>query len=114
MNTGAYVWRRPLGQVPFGPFKLLNSPKAWGGPISGGPMITGGGLVFIGATMESAFRALDVATGETLWSVTLEAPAMAVPMTYGVNGRQYVVVAAGGSRLVGTELSDALVAFALP
>ncbi len=114
LNTGAYVWRRPLGQVPFGPFKLLNSPKAWGGPISGGPMITGGGLVFIGATMESAFRALDVATGETLWSVTLEAPAMAVPMTYAVDGRQYVVVAAGGSRLVGTELSDALVAFALP
>ena len=114
LSSGEYVWRRPLGQVPFGPLKLFNSPKAWGGPISGGPIVTGGGLVFIGATMESAFRALDVATGETLWSVILNTPAMAVPMTYAVNGRQYVVVAAGGSRLVGTELSDDLVAFALP
>ena len=114
LNTGAFLWRRPLGQVPFGPFGLFKSPKAWGGPISGGPMITGGGLVFIGATMESAFRALDVETGETLWSVTLDAPAMAVPMTYTVDGRQYVVIAAGGSRLVGTKLSDELVAFALP
>ena len=64
--------------------------------------------------MESAFRALDSDTGETIWSTTLETPAMAVPMTYEVDGRQYVVVAAGGSVLIGTKLSDQLVAFALP
>lgn len=113
LNAGKYVWRRPLGQVPFGPGGFFRSPKAWGGPISGGPMVTAGGLVFIGATMEGAFRAIDSDTGETLWSVTLEAPAMAVPMTYKVAGKQYVVVAAGGSHVVGTEFSDALVAFAL-
>jgi quinoprotein glucose dehydrogenase len=114
LNAGETLWRRPLGQVPFGPFGLMNSPKAWGGPISGGPMITAGGLIFIGATMEGAFRALDISTGNTVWSVTLDTPAMAVPMTYAVNGKQYVVIAAGGSVLVGTDLSDQLVAFALP
>lgn len=114
LDSGQTVWRRPMGQVPFGPFGLLNSPKAWGGPISGGPLVTGGNLVFIGATMEGAFRALDVDTGETAWSITLGAPAMAVPMTYSAGGKQFVVVAAGGSALVGTRLSDELVAFALP
>ena len=114
LNSGGTVWRRPLGQVPFGPFNLFKSPKAWGGPISGGPIITGGGLIFIGATMEGDFRALDIDTGETLWSTTMDVPAMAVPMTYRVNGRQYVVVAAGGSALVGTPLDDRLVAFVLP
>ncbi len=114
LNSGDTLWRRPLGQVPFGPFGLLRSPKAWGGPISGGPMITRGGLVFIGGTMESDFRAIDIDTGETLWSTSLDVPAMAVPMTYQVNGRQFVVIAAGGSALVGTPLDDKLVAFALP
>jgi quinoprotein glucose dehydrogenase len=64
--------------------------------------------------MEGDFRALDIDTGETLWSTTMDVPAMAVPMTYRVNDRQYVVVAAGGSALVGTPLDDRLVAFVLP
>ena len=114
LNSGDTVWRRPLGQVPFGPFGLLRSPKAWGGPISGGPIVTGGGLIFIGGTMEGDFRALDIDTGETLWSTTLNVPSMAVPMTYEVNGRQFVVIASGGSALVGTPLDDKLFAFALP
>lgn len=113
LSSGETVWRRPMGQVPFGPFGLFNSPKAWGGPISGGPMITAGGLIFIAGTMEGDFRALDLATGETIWATSLPAPGMAVPMTYEMNGTQYVVIAAGGSALVGTELSDHLVAFAL-
>ena len=114
LNAGETLWRRPLGQVPFGPFGLFKSPKTWGGPISGGPIITAGGLIFIGGTMEGAFRALDVETGKTVWSTTLAAPAMAVPMTYVFRGIQYVVIAAGGSKLVGTPLSDQLIAFALP
>ena len=114
LNAGETLWRRPLGQVPFGPFGLFKSPKTWGGPISGGPIITAGGLIFIGGTMEGAFRALDVETGKTVWSTTLAAPAMAVPMTYIFKGIQYVVIAAGGSKLVGTPLSDQLIAFALP
>ena len=114
LNSGDTLWRRPLGQVPFGPFGLLKSPKAWGGPVSGGPIVTGGGLIFIGGTMEGDFRAIDIDTGETLWSTPLDVPAMAVPMTYEVNGRQFIVIAAGGSALVGTPLDDKLVAFALP
>lgn len=113
LGSGQTLWRRPMGQVPFGPFGMLKSPKAWGGPISGGPMITAGGLIFMAGTMEGQFRALNQDTGETVWSTTLPAPGMAVPMTYELNGRQFIVIAAGGSALVGTELSDHLVAFTL-
>lgn len=114
MDTGEYVWRRPLGKVPFGPFNLFNSPESWGSPMVGGPIVTGGGLVFIAATMDSIFRALDINTGEELWSAKLPAPGMAVPMTYEAGGRQYVVIAAGGNTLIGSALSDHLIAYALP
>jgi len=114
MDTGEYVWRRPLGQVPFGPFNLFNSFESWGSPMVGGPIVTGGGLVFIAATMDSIFRALDINTGEELWSAKLPAPGMAVPMTYEAGGRQYVVIAAGGNTLIGSALSDHLIAYALP
>jgi quinoprotein glucose dehydrogenase len=114
MDTGEYLWRQPLGQVSFGPFNLIKTPKSWGSPTVGGPIVTGGGLIFIAATMDSTFRALDVGTGQELWSAQLPAPGMAVPMTYETGGRQYVVIAAGGSTLVGTALSDHLIAYALP
>jgi len=113
LSSGDYLWRRPLGQVPFGPFGLLKSPAAWGGPLVGGPMATGGGLVFIAASTDGVFRALDITSGRQVWSANLPVPAMAAPMTYESSGRQYVVIAAGGSSLVGTELSDALIAYAL-
>jgi len=79
-------------------------------------MVTAGGLVFVGASMDGRFRAFDVETGEELWHANLPAPGMAVPMTYkaGADARQFVVVAAGGHGRAGTKLSDALVAFALP
>ena len=114
MDTGDYLWRRPLGQVSFGPFNLLKSPKSWGSPMVGGPIVTAGGLIFIAATMDSTLHALDVDTGEELWSADLPVPGMAVPMTYEAGGRQFVVIAAGGSTLVGTALSDQLIAYALP
>ena len=114
LDTGHTVWRRPVGQVPFGPFGLLRSRAAWGSPILGGPTITAGGLVFIAATTDSRFRALNLDTGEELWGADLPAPGMAVPMTYEFEGRQYVVIAAGGNVLARTELGDSLVAFALP
>ena len=114
LATGETRWRIPFGQVSFGPFGWLKSPKAWGSPSVGGPMITAGGLVFIGATMDSRFRAYDVETGEELWRTSLPAPGMAVPMTYDLDGRQYVVIAAGGHGRAGTKLGDALIAFALP
>ncbi len=114
LDTGDQAWRRPVGQVPFGPFKLLKSPAAWGSPIVGGPMLTGGGLIFMAATFDPVLRAYDTDTGKELWSTPLPVPAMAVPMTYEYEGRQYVLIAAGGSILAGTELSDQLLAFALP
>jgi quinoprotein glucose dehydrogenase len=114
MDTGEYLWRRPLGQVAFGPFNLFKTFASWGSPTVGGPIVTAGGLVFIAATMDSTFRAFDVGTGQELWSAKLPVPGMAVPMTYEAGGRQYVVIAAGGSALIGTALSDHLIAYTLP
>ncbi len=116
LATRGTRWRIPLGQVSVGPFGLFKTPRAWGSPNVGGPMVTAGGLVFIGASMDSRFRALDVDSGEELWRAGLPAPGMAVPMTYtaGPDARQFVVIAAGGHGRAGTSLSDAIVAFALP
>jgi quinoprotein glucose dehydrogenase len=116
LATGETRWRIPLGQVSVGPFGMFKTPAAWGSPNIGGPAITGGGLVFIAATMDGRFRALDVETGSELWRTDLPAPGMAVPMTYeaGPDRRQFVVIAAGGNVLAGTRLNDAIVAFALP
>jgi quinoprotein glucose dehydrogenase len=75
--------------------------------------VTAGGLVFVAATMDAKFRAFDKDTGRLLWEATLPAPGYATPMTYAVDGRQYVVIAAGGGKL-GSRSSDAYVAFALP
>jgi quinoprotein glucose dehydrogenase len=79
----------------------------------GGPIVTAGGLVFIGATRDARFRAFDAATGRLLWQALLPAPAYATPSTYEAGGRQFVVVAAGGGKL-GSPSGDAYVAFALP
>lgn len=114
MNSGDEAWRHPVGQVPFGPWKILKSPAAWGSPIMGGPMITAGGLVFMAGTTDSVIRAFDIDTGKELWSASLPVPGIAVPMTYEMDGRQYVVIASGGSVQIGTDLSDQLLAFALP
>jgi len=80
----------------------------------GGSLVTAGGLVFIGATNDSRFRAFDKNTGKELWTVKLPASAHANPMTFrGRNGKQYVVVAAGGGNKYNDTYSDSLVAFAL-
>jgi quinoprotein glucose dehydrogenase len=110
--TGEVIWRYQI--VRHDLFGLLKTFKSWGSPTVGGPIVTAGGLIFIAATMDSTFRALDIGTGQELWSANLPAPGMAVPMTYEAGGRQYVVIAAGGSTLVGTALSDHLIAYALP
>ena len=111
LDSGEHLWRRPLGRNPVGPF---NTPEDWGSPNVGGPIATGGGLIFIGAGADSAFRAFALKSGEELWADTdLPAPAMAVPMTYMSGGHQYVVVAAGGNGLAGTVQSDAIIAYRL-
>jgi len=80
-------------------------------------MVTASGLTFIGATLDSTFRAFDTDTGRELWEARLPASAPATPMTYRARqgGRQYIVVAAGGhGKAAGTRLGDAVVAFTLP
>jgi quinoprotein glucose dehydrogenase len=77
-------------------------------------MLTGGGLLFVGATVDSKFRAFDTETGKELWQVKLPVPGMAVPMTYEYGGRQYVVIAAGGHSQINTKTGDSIIAYALP
>jgi quinoprotein glucose dehydrogenase len=76
-------------------------------------VVTAGGLLFIGASKDEKFRAFDKKTGKVLWETKLPAGGYATPCTYMVNGKQYVVIAAGGGKM-GTPSGDAYVAFALP
>lgn len=110
LNTGAYRWRIPLGETP-----ELTRPGAppTGTEQYGGPIVTAGGLVFIGATRDERFRAFDARTGALLWQAALPAAGYATPSTYEAGGRQFVVIAAGGGKL-GSKSGDAYVAFALP
>jgi len=110
LSTGKKKWQVPLGEVPVG-----NGKSIPGALAMGGPMITAGGLVFIGATItEQKLRAYDIESGQELWSATLPASAQATPMSYSINGKQYVVICAGGHGKAGSKMGDSVVAFALP
>ena len=85
-----------------------------GTPNLGGPIVTAGGLVFIGGSMDDSFGAFDVDTGQVLWNFHLPAGGQATPMTFQEKGRQYVIISAGGHGKLGTTLGDSIVAFALP
>jgi glucose dehydrogenase len=110
-NTGDIVWRVPLGI-----FDELEKKGIKTGTASlGGGITTAGNLVFIGATIDGHFRAFDARNGKELWSTKLDAPAHSIPSTYmGPDGKQYVVVAAGGGGFLRSPLSDEVVAFRLP
>ena len=107
---GETRWQVPLGEYP--ELTRGGAPPT-GTENYGGPIVTAGGLVFIAATRDEMFRAFDKATGRALWQAPLPAGGYATPSTYEVDGRQYVVVAAGGGKM-GTRSGDAYVAFALP
>lgn len=102
LKTGAIAWSVPLGSM--GGFP--------GAVHLGGAITTASGVVFIGATLDRAFRAFDTETGRELWKADLPAGARATPMTYEAGGRQFVVIAAGGGGPFGA--GDAIIAFALP
>lgn len=112
LNTGKYLWRIPLGEHP----DLVRQGVAnTGSENYGGPVVTAGGVVFIGATIhDRKFRAFDKATGKLLWSATLPFSGNATPATFEVDGRQFVVIAAGGGKSQAGGSGGAYVAFALP
>ncbi len=114
LAQGTIRWNEPLGTTA----DLLPNlvPAVRGTPNLGGPIVTAGGLVFIGAAMDDYLRAFDVDTGAELWKSRLPAGGQATPMTYRLRpgGKQFVVIAAGGHGKLGTKLGDSLVAFALP
>ncbi len=111
LNTGEYAWRIPLGEYPE---LAAAGRKDTGSENYGGPIVTAGGLVFIGATnFDSKFRAFDKATGKLLWETTLPFAGNTTPVSYEVGGRQFIVIAAGGGRNRGPS-GATYVAFALP
>ncbi len=112
LNTGEYVWKINLGEYP----ELASEGlKNTGTENYGGPVVTAGGLLFIGASdFDKKFRAFDKATGKLLWETTLPFAGNATPATYAVNGRQYVVIAAGGGKDLKSPSGGVYVAFALP
>lgn len=111
LNRGEQVWQVPLGTYP--DLERQGLPPTGTFNI-GGPLVTAGGLVFIGATMDERFRAFDARTGRVLWEFQLDAGGYASPATYSVGGRQYVVIAAGGGGKPGTRSGNAWWSFALP
>ena len=112
VHTGEIAWQTRLGVSD----NLPEGKQNTGRPNLGGSVATAGGLVFIGATDDSRFRAFDAKTGKELWTVKIDAGAHASPITYqGKDGKQYVVIAAtGGSQLFDPTKGDSLIAFRLP
>jgi quinoprotein glucose dehydrogenase len=112
LESGTMAWEVTLGNTrklaPMGLTLNLGTANL------GGPMITDGGLLFIGATMDNLLRAFDADTGKELWAGELPHGGHGTPMTYAVGGRQYVVIVAGGHPVLGTEVGESVVAFALP
>jgi quinoprotein glucose dehydrogenase len=112
------VKKKKLWEVPLG--GLDNMIPSWlpiemnnGLPGAGGPLVTAGGLVFIGYSIDDAFRAHDLKTGKELWKVKVPAAAVAVPVSYEIDGEQYIVIAAGGHSMFGSTLGDSVVAYKL-
>ncbi len=106
LRSGRLAWERPLGGLP-------DAPPEWGSVSFGGPLVTGGGVTFIAAGQDDRIRAYSTSSGDLLWEAVLPAGGQAAPMTYRYEGRQYVVIAAGGRGGIGSA-GDYIVAFALP
>lgn len=111
LDTGDYAWKKPFGEYPA---LVSQGIRDTGSENYGGPIVTAGGLLFIGATnFDNKLRAYDKLTGKLLWETTLPAAGNATPAMYEVNGRQFVVIAAGGGKS-GAPSGGKYVAFALP
>jgi quinoprotein glucose dehydrogenase len=112
LDNGEYAWKIPLGEYP----ELASQGmKNTGTENYGGPVVTAGGLVFIGATnFDNKFHAFDKSTGKLLWETTLSFPGNATPATYAIDGREFVVIGSGGGKAVKGKTGGVYVAFALP
>ncbi len=114
--SGRTLWDHPFGDArrngPFGIPLLL--PIRIGTPNNGGAAVTAGGLIFIAATTDDQIRAIDITTGRTVWQATLPAGGQATPMVYEMNGKEYLVIMAGGHHFMETPEGDSLIAYALP
>ncbi|WP_058912297.1 glucose/quinate/shikimate family membrane-bound PQQ-dependent dehydrogenase [Entomohabitans teleogrylli] len=112
LKTNQVVWKKRIGTVrDSAPVPL---PFRMGMPMLGGPISTAGNVLFIGATADNYLRAYNMTNGDKLWEARLPAGGQATPMTYEVNGKQYVLIAAGGHGSFGTKMGDYIVAYALP
>jgi quinoprotein glucose dehydrogenase len=112
LNTGKYLWKVPLGQYPE---LVAKGMRDTGSDNYGGPIVTAGGLVFIGATVfDQKFRAFDSSSGKLLWETELPYSGLATPATYMIDGKQYVVIAAGGGQTNPKPSGGVYVAFTLP
>ncbi|WP_431209852.1 c-type cytochrome [Puia sp. P3] len=105
LNTGEYKWKVPLGEYPE---LAKKGVPATGTESYGGPLATAGGLVFIAGTRDEKIRAFDQKDGKVLWDYQLPAGGFATPITYSIDGKQYVVIAAGGGRGLKTGASISL------
>lgn len=118
LNTGKTEWKRRVGTTKNLKTSFMEDRFPVGFPMGmvahGGPLLTAGGLIFHGATADNFIRAYDVNTGEVLWQYELPAGGQATPSTYtGSDGKQYVIISAGGHGSLGTTLGDSVMAFRL-
>ena len=111
MTTGDTLWSRPIGASQKYGFYM---PESMGSPTIGGPAVTAGGVIFIGASMDAKVRAYSVENGDELWSDVVEAPSVSNPAVYEHEGRQYVAFVAGGNSILKNQVGDQVAVYALP
>ena len=112
LESGEKLWEKPLGYM--GDAEATPQVKEWGSINLGGTCLTAGGLTFVAATIDNHLRAFDTQTGELLWEYPLPASGIATPMSYVVEGKQYIVIAAGGhGKNSFTKMGDHVIAFSL-
>jgi quinoprotein glucose dehydrogenase len=116
LDSQRILWQRPVGTASdSGPFGIASHvPLTIGTPQVGGVIVTRSGLIFSAATLDQYLRAYDLKTGRELWKTRLPAGGQATPMTYEIDGRQYIVIAAGGHSALKTAPGDYVLAWALP
>jgi quinoprotein glucose dehydrogenase len=108
---GEILWKVPLGEYP----ELVEMGiRNTGTEVFAGPVLTAGNIIFVGGTADEKFRAFDKHNGEILWEYQLPAGGYAIPSVYEINGKQYVVIAAGGGAKIATPLGKSIIAFTLP